>query len=467
MSTPQQTDTIVAPATARQAAAIAVLRLSGPTSHAIAARVAGKVTPPRIASLVTLRDAWGQTIDQALQLIFPAPASFTGEDMVEWHCHGGQLVVDLLLKQALELGARAAEAGEFTKRAFLNGKLDLHQAEAIAGLIAAGSRRMARLAAGSLCGGLAKPLTELTENLDWCRTQVETSLDFSDESIDPASHAAIGLSLSTQQQKLEAIIRSADANLAYVHSPQVLLAGQSNTGKSSLFNCLLGAERALVSEQAGTTRDLLRESLECGDTSIRLTDSAGLRTSDDAIEQAGIRLASDQIANSDVLLLVFDARAAVPQQLWRQIQQTLLKRDSALASPSICWIANKIDLTQHAPHLGELELDGEICPCIWTSAATGVGVNLLRDWLITSTQPQIAAGETGDAFLVRQRHLDALHETAQHLAAAALHLAEGESSLELAAESLRLARTAVGELTGQSASEELLGKIFAQFCIGK
>jgi len=458
MHTPQDTDTIVACATPRTPGALAVVRLSGPLSHTIATGTAGRLTPPRTASLVKLRDARCRIIDQALQLVFPAPASFSGEDMVEWHCHGGLQVVDMLLARALELGARAAEPGEFSKRAFLHGKLDLSQAEAIAALIEAGSRRMARLAAGALTGALARPLAESTRQLDWCRAQIEARLDFSDEAIDPATLLQIDERLAESDTQLKALLLQAENNLAYAHSPQVVLAGEPNTGKSTLFNQLLGEERALVSNQAGTTRDLLRESLDCGDTRLRLADTAGLRESDSALEQAGIKLAWEQIAASDLVLLVFDTLQPPPSTLLRR----LLKQGTG---KRLCLIANKIDLSGEKARVSELKLDNALLPCIRLSAASGAGIDLLREWLLARTRPQEV--EEGDAFLVRRRHLDALGETLAQLGEARGRLAQGETNLELAAENLRLARAAIGELSGQGASEELLGRIFSQFCIGK
>ena len=452
-------DTIVACATARAASAVAVVRLSGPQSHTIAYTVAGKRTALRYASLVWLRDAKGQPIDQALQILFQGPSSFSGEDMVEWHCHGGTKVVDLVLERALELGARAAEAGEFTKRAFLNGKLDLSQAEAIGALIETGSRRVARLAASALGGSLAEPLAQASDQIDQCRVQVEAHLDFSDEPIDPESMHQVSQRVHRLQPQLQRLIGKARHNLDYAHIPQVVLAGAPNSGKSSLFNCLLDQDRALVSPEAGTTRDFLRESLACGDTQIQLADTAGLRQGAGSIEQQGIERTWKTVGGADVILLVFDATAAVPQALCEQIIHHAPRAQ-------LCLVANKIDLTGQQPHTSTWLVAEQSVVCHWLSAQTQMGVDGLRQWLVAQMQQEQPEGT--DAFLVRARHLEALSLAAAELDQVAALLAEhAEAHLELIAEGLRVARQALGELSGHGASDALLSKIFSQFCIGK
>lgn len=446
------TDTIVAIASAPGRSAVGVLRLSGPKALPIAERLAGPLPPPRSAALRCFRDAEGEPLDQGLVLVFPGPGSFTGEDVVELQGHGAPVVLDQLLRAAGRLGARLARPGEFSERAFLNGKLDLAQAEAVADLVAAGSAQAARAALRSLEGVFSTRVQALVEDVLQARVFVEGALDFSDEAIDWLSDAALAERLNRLDADLATLLAEAERGRRLQQGLTVVLTGAPNVGKSTLLNRLAGTEAAIVTDIPGTTRDLLREHLVLDGLPLTVIDTAGLREASDRVEQEGIRRAWRALESADLALFLVDDRLGLTPE-----DQALLDR---LPADLPRWVlANKADLTGRAPGWCE----GTEPPCLALSAATGEGVEALIRAL------HRFAGHVPDglpAFSARSRHLEALRRAQEHLAAARQRLVEGAFA-ELAAEELRLAQEALGEITGRVHTEALLGRIFAGFCIGK
>jgi tRNA modification GTPase len=443
-------DTIAALATAPGIGAIAIVRISGPRARAIARQLTRRDPHAREATLVELRDAAGQPIDRGLVLSFPAPRSFTGEDLIELHCHGGRIVADAVLSAAHTLGARPAEAGEFTLRAFLNDKIDLLQAEAIADLVASGSLQAARAALRSLDGEFSAAVGALQQALNALRVRIEAWLDFPDEELPFDAGPECAAELDTLLARLDALLERARSGRALRDGLSVAIAGAPNAGKSSLLNRLVGYDAAIVTEIAGTTRDALREQLTLDGLPVTVVDTAGLRATSDPIEREGVRRARLEVARADRLLWVADARE--PLDLALSAARAERERDAAFTV-----IANKIDLANRPPAL--TTVDG--VPVVYLSALTGAGVDLLVAHL-----KRIAglAGEGGGTFSARRRHLEALARAREQLVAARAQIA---GALELAAEHLRGAQTALGELTGEVTSDDLLGAIFATFCIGK
>lgn len=452
MSAPAATDTIVAIATAAGRGAIGVVRLSGPQAFAIAARIAGPLPPPRTAALRRFRDADGEVLDQGLVLCFAAPASFTGEDIVELQGHGGSVVLQLLMDAACRHGARRARPGEFSERAFLNDRIDLTQAEAIADLIDAGTQAAARAALRSLDGALSRRVQALAAALLELRVYVEGALDFADEDIDwladHALHARIDALHAGLRQLLDEVNRGRRLRDGLV----VALAGRPNVGKSTLLNRLAGVDVAIVSDIPGTTRDVLREQIDLDGLALTLIDTAGLRDTDDTVEREGVRRARDALQRAELALFVSDHAS-----LSRDDLALLDSLPSAL--PRLI-IHNKCDLHGRVPQRGEHA--GQVH--LHLAAATGAGI----DALVRELRRIAGLGrETNDgSFSARARHVDALRRTLAFVADAQTRLNEG-SSAELAAEELRLAHDALGEITGRVSSEDLLGAVFSRFCIGK
>ncbi len=445
MNTPEQT--IVAAATPPGRGGIGIVRISGPATRAIATAMLGTVPAPRHAAVAVFSDALGRAIDAGLALYFPAPQSFTGEDVLELHGHGGPVVMDLLVARAIELGARMARPGEFSERAFLNDKLDLAQAEAIADLIDAGSAEAARAALRSLAGEFSREIDELAAAVQELRAFVEAAIDFPDEDAEFLGSAAVRERLADIGERFASIGAAVRQGRALRDGLQVVIAGRPNAGKSSLLNALAGFDAAIVTEIPGTTRDVLRERIHVDGLPIHVVDTAGLRESADVVEIEGVRRARAEIARADLVLYVVDGtrgldaaeRAALPDQT------TLL-------------IWNKIDRpdAQAAPAPGQH-------PVVAISSMTGAGLPALREQL------KAAAGYRADAaggYSARRRHLDALTR-AQSLFELALARLTERASFELVAEELRLAHEALGEITGAVSSDELLGAIFSGFCIGK
>lgn len=446
-------ETIVAVATAAGRGGIGVLRLSGPRAADIALRLTARPLPaPRQAALRHFLDADGQRIDQGLLLHFPAPHSFTGEDVVELQGHGGPVVLDLLLRAACACGARIARPGEFSERAFLNDRIDLAQAEAIADLIDAGSRDAARAAQRSLDGALSQAVNDLTAQLTQTRVYVEGALDFSDEDIDWLGAEALAVQLAALQAELAELLSQARQGRRLRDGLTLALTGRPNVGKSTLLNRLAGAEVAIVTDIAGTTRDVLREPLDLDGLPVTVVDTAGLRDSADPVEREGVRRARAVLQDAEVVLFMTDA------------PEDLDSEDSALlaslpAAQTVLVLHNKCDRDGLA---ARRETRGGRTH-LWLSAASGEGMPLLIDTVKTVAG---VAGSSASRFSARSRHVDALQRAAAHIDQARQRLAE-QAHAELAAEDLRLAQDALGEITGRVSSDDLLGRIFAGFCIGK
>jgi len=443
-------DTIAALATPPGIGALSVIRVSGAAARDIARALTGRAPRPRIADLRTFRDANGATLDRGLVLFFPGPGSFTGEDVVELHCHGGRFVSDAVLAAVFRSGARPAEAGEFTLRAFLNDKIDLVQAEAIADLVASGSAAAARAAVRSLEGELSSAVAELQHALTTLRVRIEAWLDFPDEELPFDAAPECAAELGALVAKLDALRARARSGRALRDGLSVAIAGAPNVGKSSLLNRLAGYDAAIVTEVPGTTRDPLREQLSLDGLPVTVVDTAGLRETSDPVEREGVRRARLEVARADRLLWVADVREPLAETL-------AAARAAQGGSGEVTVVANKIDLAALTPQL-RVEKGTSI---VQISALTGAGIDLLVAHL-----KQVAGivGESSGTFSARRRHLEALERTRAELGAARAFLGD---ALEISAEHLRNAQTALSELTGELSSDDLLGEIFATFCIGK
>lgn len=445
---PDPTDTIAAIATPPGRGGVGIVRLSGPQAFAIAETIAGTLSAPRVAALRHFRDAEGNAIDEGLVLRFPAPNSFTGEDVVELHGHGGPVVMDLLLRAACERGARLARPGEFSERAFLNGRLDLAQAEAVADLIDAGSEQAARAALRSLDGEFSQRIDALAQAVFDLRVYVEAALDFSDEEIDFIGEGGVAARLAEIGGRLDGIERAARQGSVLREGLHVVIAGRPNVGKSSLLNRLACRETAIVTEIPGTTRDVLREHIHLDGLPLHVIDTAGLRETEDPVEREGVRRAWDEIRRADLLLLVLDAT----QGEGEEERAILVRLPESLPRLTV---RNKCDLTADAPGV-----DGDTANL---SAKTGAGI----DTLVAELKRRAGyAPDVGSGFIARRRHLDALARTRAALDRAREILQRGGGA-ELVAEELRTAHDALGEITGKVTSDDLLGGIFSTFCIGK
>ncbi len=447
---PHADDTIAAIATPNGAGGIGVVRISGPRVLDIADALIGKKPEPRIVHFSIFRDRDGYTIDRGLAIYFAAPRSFTGEDILELHTHGSPIVLDLLLKQIHALGARPARPGEFSERAFLNGKIDLVQAEAIADLISAGSETAARAAMRSLDGEFSKRVSGLFDGLVRLRAWLEAALDFPEEEIDFLSAPQLTTELTTLQQAVADLLEAAQRGAILRDGLHVVIVGRPNAGKSSLLNALAQSERAIVTAIPGTTRDVLREAINLDGVTLTLVDTAGLRESGDEVEREGIRRAQVELARADVAILVTDTESAARDR-------ALLENAAASAIPVI--VHGKIDLGSET---ARSEHDDEGTLHLYLSALSGEGLPVLREEL----RRLGGATETGTGtFSARTRHVVALRDVATHLRAAEAHLKSRIG--ELAAEELRAAQHSLGEITGEFRSDDLLGAIFSTFCIGK
>lgn len=447
------TTTITAIATPQGRGGVGVIRLSGAKALAIAEALTAKPLPaPRMAGFRQFKDEQGEIIDEGLILCFPAPHSFTGEDVVEVQGHGGVVVQNALLARLLSLGAVAAKAGEFSLRAFENGKMDLVQAEAISDLIDASSEAAARSAVRSLQGAFSLRVNEVLEQLIHLRLHVEAAIDFPEEEIDFLADGRILNLLEQVQQAVTQVQKSAKQGQLLREGLQVVIAGKPNAGKSSLLNALAGIDRAIVTDIAGTTRDVLHEKITLNGLPIMLTDTAGLRETGDIVEQEGIKRAYKEIEQADLLLLVYDLTTdddplALADGFFHQ-------RDPK----RLLLIANKADLAGQVPHQDEWNGFKRIV----LSARHLEGLNALIQAISAHAgyQPE----ET--TFIARTRHLDAMVRCQQYLADARIQLVEFHAG-ELMAEALRLAQAALSEITGEFSADDLLGKIFGSFCIGK
>ena len=444
-------ETIAAIATPPGRGGVGIIRVSGEDLEKISEGIIGSLPEPRRAAYRRFRDASGEIIDEGLALYFPAPHSFTGEEVLELQGHGGPIILDMLMERVLELGARPARPGEFSERAFLNNKLDLAQAEAIADLIDSSSRAAARLANRSLQGEFSKQVHALVDQLIHLRMFVEAAIDFPEEEIDFLSDGKVSADLHSIEEKLEHVQNSARIGALLRDGMQLVIAGRPNAGKSSLLNALSGRESAIVTDVPGTTRDLLREQIQIDGMPLHLIDTAGLRHSEDAVEQIGIQRAREEIGKADLILWVFDAGAGLAQD-----RQDLEELPEGIPVTLIC---NKID--KNAAKCREITLNNH--KLIRLSAKTGEGVESLIAHLKETMGYQ---GEESGEFIARRRHLEALKKAKQHLDSGRRALEQSLSG-ELLAEDLRQAQMALSAITGEFTADDLLGEIFASFCIGK
>ncbi len=450
-------ETIVAQATAPGRGGIGILRVSGPLATEVAQAVLGKCPKPRMADYLPFKDADGTILDQGIALYFKSPNSFTGEDVLELQGHGGQVVLDLLLKRILQIdGIRLARPGEFSEQAFLNDKLDLAQAEAIADLIDATSEQAARSALKSLQGEFSKKVNELVESVIYLRTYVEASIDFPDEEIDFLADGKIEANLRGIINQLEDVRSEAKQGSILREGMKVVIAGRPNAGKSSLLNALAGREAAIVTDIAGTTRDILREHIHIDGMPLHIIDTAGLRDATDEVERIGISRAWTEIEQADRIILMLDSSDPESADLSKVRSEFLAKLPTTLP---VTIVRNKIDL--NGEQASESEEDGY--QMISLSAQTHDGIQLLREHLKQAMGFQTSM-EGG--FLARRRHLDALEKASEHLQIGLVQLTEFHAG-ELLAEELRLVQTYLSEITGEFTSDDLLGNIFSSFCIGK
>lgn len=450
-------ETIAAVATAPGRGGVGIVRVSGPRAKPIAITLTGKEPIARHAYYGPFHDDVGEVIDEGIMLFFPGPHSFTGEDVLELQGHGGPVVLDILLQRCLELGARPARPGEFSERAFLNDKLDLAQAEAIADLIEASSAQAARNAVRSLQGEFSRRVHQLVEQLIALRIYVEAAIDFPEEEIDFLADGHVLTELQELQRSLAQVLREAGQGALLRDGMTVVIAGRPNAGKSSLLNALAGREAAIVTDIAGTTRDVLREHIVIDGMPLHVIDTAGLRETDDQVERIGVQRALGAIEQADRVLLVVDAsapEAADPASLWPEFL------DCQPPHGKVTVIRNKIDLTGESALL-RLADDGQAAVAM--SVREGEGLELLREHL----KACMGFDQTAESsFSARRRHLQALHLAGEHLRHGGEQLV-GAGAGELLAEDLRLAQQALGEITGAFSSDDLLGRIFSSFCIGK
>jgi tRNA modification GTPase len=443
-------DTIAAVATPPGAGGVGVIRVSGAQSASMARRLLGRDPEPRHAYYCAFADAAGAPIDRGLLLYFKAPHSYTGEDVLELQTHGSPVVLRQQLARLIELGARHARPGEYSERAFLNGKLDLAQAEAVADLIASGSEAAARAALRSLDGEFSQRVRALAAAVVRLRVWIEAAIDFPEEEIDFLSAPELRTDLTAVRTDLAALLDAARRGVRLADGLHVVIVGRPNAGKSSLLNALAASERAIVTEIPGTTRDLVRETVDLDGIALTLVDTAGLREAADVVELEGIRRARAELARADVVLLVGDTDDA-------QTDLDLLGEVPATAVRVI--VHNKIDLARTPPRRERRAEDAHL----WLSAKTGAGLDLLQSEL----KNLAGGGDTAQgACTARARHVAALEQARFHLAAAESALVERNAG-ELAAEELREVQRQLGEITGEFTSEDLLGAIFSSFCIGK
>jgi len=445
-----ESDIIAAIATAPGRGGIGVVRVSGPRLDVFITALIGKPLSPRRATLSAFNDARRSAIDEGIALYFPAPHSYTGQDVLELHGHGGPMVLQLLLKRCLALGARPAQPGEFTRRAFLNDKIDLAQAESVADLIDAATAEAARSALRSLQGAFSRRIEELLDALVELRTLVEAALDFPDEDVEFIQQSDGAGRLAVLQDRLQEVLSASQRGSLLREGMRVVLAGQPNVGKSSLLNRLAGEELAIVTDIPGTTRDAIRQSISVEGIPVHVIDTAGLRPSSDPVEKLGIARTWEAIEHADLVVLLVDAtqgEAAADREIMGRLPAALPRLR----------VMNKIDLLSRPPAFE----GGRDAGTVWLSAKTGDGVDLLRRALLEAVG--WLGGSTEGLFMARERHLQALQLAKTHLG----HATRQVANLELFAEELRLVQQALGTITGQFTSDDLLGEIFSRFCIGK
>jgi tRNA modification GTPase len=462
---PRAADPIAAIATAPGRGAVGIVRVSGKAIQPIIDAICGRSLKPREATYLPFRAADGQPIDQGLAIHFPAPHSYTGEDVLELQAHGGPVVLQLLLARCLEAGAamglRVAQPGEFTQRAFLNDKIDLAQAEAIADLIEASTEAAARSAGRSLSGEFSREIHALRDALIHLRMLVEATLDFPEEDIDFLEQADARGQLARLRDTLARVMQRARQGALLREGIKVVIAGQPNAGKSSLLNALAGAELAIVTPVPGTTRDVVSETIQIEGVPLHVIDTAGLRESDDHVERIGIARAWGQIEAADAVLFLHDLTRAGATE-YRDADGAIARglADKLPAGVSVIDVWNKVDAvaaTDGAAHVPEHEE-------VTLSAKTGAGLDALRRKLL-----EVAGWQSAPegVYIARERHVQALRRVATHLEGAAAQIESPAPALELLAEELRLAQNALSEITGEFTSDDLLGVIFSSFCIGK
>jgi len=442
-------DIIAAIATAEGRSGIGIVRVSGSRLESLIDDIVGKPLAPRQATLAEFRAANGEVIDQGLALFFPAPHSYTGEDVLELQGHGGPVVLRDILRRCLELGARTARPGEFTERAFLNEKLDLAQAESVADLIDAATAEAARSALRSLRGAFSERIGELADSMTELRALVEATLDFPDEEINFLKQVDAEGKLLAVRTRLQDVLSASQQGSLLREGIHVVLAGQPNVGKSSLLNRLAGEELAIVTELPGTTRDAIRQTISLNGVPVHLIDTAGLRESEDPVEKIGIARTWAAIGRADLVLMMVDStqgESTADRAILAQLP----------ASPSRITVMNKIDLLGRPPALDKSGDDTRV----WLSAMTGAGLDTLEGAILEAVGWRLQ-GE--GLFMARERHVRALEAAAAHLD----HAKGVGGKLELFAEELRLAQDALGAITGKFTSDDLLGEIFGRFCIGK
>lgn len=426
-----------------------VIRISGALCAPIATRLIKKPLTPRTAHYAAFLDEHENAIDTGIALYFPTPASYTGEDILELQAHGGTVVMNMLLKRVIALGARLARPGEFTERAYLNNKLDLAQAEAVADLIESSTEQSVRSAQRSMQGVFSELINELVTELTELRVYIEAAIDFVDEEIDFLSDGIIEKGIVQLINRLKTIEQTAQQGRLLREGMTVVLAGKPNAGKSSLLNALAGHEAAIVTDIAGTTRDVLRERIQLDGLPMHIIDTAGLRESANLVEQEGIRRAHDEIRKADKVLLLIDIQDDDNHGLMSSLP----------ANVDITKVYNKIDLQSRPAEIKQNQEGTEI----YLSIKTGAGLNLLTEHLKQSVGYN---DNTETVFTARARHVRTLQLGREHVEAALLQLQHNLAS-ELVAEELRLAQQTLSEITGEFTSDDLLGKIFSSFCIGK
>jgi tRNA modification GTPase len=442
-------DTIAAIATPPGNGGVGIIRISGTLVTEIAKQLFNKPLIPRYAQFSNFLGGDGGILDSGISLYFPAPASYTGEDILELQGHGGSVVLDMLLHQVISLGARLAKPGEFTERAFLNDKLDLAQAEAVADLIESSTEQSVRSAQKSMQGDFSKQINELVTDLTELRIYVEAAIDFVDEEIDFLTDGVVEKRVKRLLARIQEIQKTAQQGRLLRDGMTVVLVGKPNAGKSSLLNALAGHEAAIVTDIAGTTRDVLRERIQLDGMPLHIIDTAGLRDSDNLIEKEGIRRAHVEIQKADKILLLIDAREAESDELLKTLPTHI----------PIIKVYNKIDLLNIEPEIKQIET-GFSC---YLSIKTGQGLNLLRQHLKESVGFNEA---TDNVFIARRRHIEAIR-VASEFVENALNQLQINQAGELVAEDLRQAQMSLSEITGKVSSDDLLGKIFSSFCIGK
>ncbi|HHO70132.1 MAG TPA: tRNA uridine-5-carboxymethylaminomethyl(34) synthesis GTPase MnmE [Halothiobacillus sp.] len=445
-----QQDTIAAIATAPGRGGIGIVRISGHKVPSLAEKILGRLPKARYAHYGRFFDEHGEVLDDGIALYFPGPNSYTGEDVLELQGHGGPVVLDAVLRTTLKLGARLARPGEFTERAFLNGRLDLAQAEAVVDLIDASSQAAARAAMRALSGEFSRKVDSVTQALIELRMYIESELDFPEEEIDFLADERLHAKSRQLLAEIDRLLASTSQGVLLREGMRVAIVGRPNTGKSSLLNRLAGEERAIVTDIPGTTRDVLHAEIQIDGLPVHVIDTAGLRESDDPVEQEGIRRAWVEIEQADAIILMVDDQKGITDT----DKATLEK----LPPKPLIQLYNKIDLTGRSP--GWIDREQRV---LAISARQNLGLDQLRQTLKDLVGYQ---ANEGGQFIARRRHLDALQQAREEIAAALIALTETRAG-ELAAESLRRAQLAMDEITGKFTADDLLGKIFSSFCIGK